>query len=243
MGSPTTEEGRNSYELQHRVTLTRDYWLGTFEVTQAQWKAVMGNNPSNFKGDDLPVETVSWEDAKAFCERLNNDSSIKKPAGYRFDLPTEAQWEYACRGGKRGKGYLYSGGDSCSEVAWYVSNSGKSRLQEFDLQTATNKELVEFIRRAGENECQPRPCGGKSPNELGLYDMSGNVWEWCRDWSGSYSGDATDPTGPASGSRRVGRGGSWLSNARECRSAYRSSFSPGGRGNNLGFRLALVPVQ
>ncbi|MBR6471608.1 MAG: formylglycine-generating enzyme family protein [Victivallales bacterium] len=212
MGSPEWEDGRVPWETQHRVTLTRDYWLGTYEVTQAQWKAVMGNNPSHFQGDDLPVESVSWSDAKEFCERLNKNSSIKRPKGYRFDLPTEAQWEYACRAGTTG---AYHG--NLDDVAWYDENSGD----------------------------QTHPVGRQQPNAWGLYDMHGNVWEWCRDWygEGSYAGDATDPTGVLSGSDRVLRGGGWLNYAQRCRSAFRFDFSPGYRFYYLGFRLALVPVQ
>ena len=244
MGSPESEKGRFDGETQHRVSLTEDYWLGTFEVTQAQWKAVMGDNPSAFKdGGDYPVEQVSWEDAMAFCERLNRDPSIPKPKGYQFSLPTEAQWEYACRGGKRSSGCLYSGGDDCSEVAWYVENSGKERLRELDLDNATAEEIRAFIGKMVENGCQTHPCGGKSPNELGLYDMSGNVCEWCLDWYGDYNGKATDPQEPASGSCRVLRGGSWSNSARRCRSAYRDFNSPGLRYYFIGFRLALVPVQ
>ena len=224
MGSPESELGRGSDEKHHQVTLTQDYWLGKFEVTQAQWQAVMGSNPSYYKGDNRPVEWVSWNDAKEFCNKLNEKYAGKLPAGYKFDLPTEAQWEYACRAGTTTA--LNNGTDltsdlgSCSnlnEVGWYNNNCGSSGGH--------------------------KAVGQKRPNNWGLYDMHGNVWEWCRDWYASYSGDATDPVGPSSGSVRVLRGGSWLSFARNCRSAYRSSNSPGDRNSILGFRLALVPVQ
>ena len=203
----------NEYETPHRVTITRDYYLGRTEVTQAQWRAVMGNNPSVFKGDNLPVENVSWNDAMEFCDKLNILG--KAPEGYKFALPTEAQWEYAARGGKENHGYQYSGGNDIGDVAWYEYNSGSK----------THKVAT------------------KKPNELGLYDMSGNVLELCLDWYGANRGDAVDPQGPSSGSRRVYRGGSWDFSAFFCRSARRLNCPPVYRNNILGFRLALVPRQ
>ena len=176
----------------------KNYYIGKYEVTQAQWKAVMGNNPARFKGADRPVEQVSWNDAMEFCEKLNYLELA--PAGYKFSLPTEAQWEYGARGGNKSKGYEYSGSNDLKEVAWYVGNSGS---QTYDV-------------------------GGKKPNELGLYDMSGNVWEWCLD---------------ADGSPRVLRGGSWLNRAYDCRVASRRHRDPDSRSFSYGFRLALVPVQ
>ena len=223
MGSPEGELGRFNWEKQHQVTLTQDYWLGKFEVTQAQYEAVMGTNPSKYKGSNRPVENVSWEDAKKFCAKLNDLYSGKLPAGYRFDLPTEAQWEYACRAGtttalNNGKNLTseYGECDNLNEVGWYDKNYGSGGHKE---------------------------VGQKRPNAWGLYDMPGNVREWCRDWKGNYNGDATDPTGPSTGSRRVCRGGSWTSNAMLCRSACRGSVTPGFRYRILGFRLALAPVQ
>ena len=213
MGS---ENGYDSQKPVYRVTLTKPYYLGETEVTQAQWRAVMGNNPSYFQGDDHPVEQVSWDDAMAFCQKLNDEG--RAPKDWKFTLPTEAQWEYACRGGNKSRGYTYSGSDDVGEVAWYGNNSGRE---------------THAVRQ-------------KEANELGFYDMSGNVFEWCLDWyrSGSYSsGAVTDPQGPQSGSRRVLRGGGWDSGAQFCRSAYRFSFSPGHRNFSCGFRLALVPVQ
>ena len=210
----------------HLVTLTRDFYLGRTEVTQAQWKAVMGNDPSHFKGDDLPVEKVSWNDAMEFCDRLNRSGMA--PKGWKFTLPTEAQWEYAARGGKRSRGYTYSGNDGPDEVAWYFSNSRAAK-------DGSGRKT--------------HPVATKGANELGLYDMSGNVEEWCLDWYGPYRGDAQDPTGPASGSERVCRGGDWDHDDRDCRSARRDYCDPGHRGDDhglhrgLGFRLALVPVQ
>ena len=190
----------------HQVTLTNDYYIGKYEVTQALWQAVMGSNPSSFKGDNLPVERVSWNDCQDFISKLN------RLTGKRFRLPTEAEWEYAARGGRKSKGYQYSGSNNLSDVAWYYDNSGSST----------------------------HAVGTKQANELGIHDMTGNVWEWCQDWYSSYpSSSQTNPTGPASGSIRVSRGGSWYDNARICRSSYRNYSTPDYRGFNLGLRLVL----
>ena len=200
---------------EQQVTLTKPFYIGKYEVTQAQWKVVMGNNPSHFKGDNRPVENVSWNGAMEFCKKLN-DLGLA-PAGYKFSLPTEAQWEFAARGGNLSKGYEYSGSNDINEVAWYTDNFGS----------------------------QTHDVGGKKPNELGLYDMSGNVLEWCLDWYDDYSNSAvTDPQGPQRGSYRVMRGGSWLNVAFGCRVASRSFRNPDyRRSSDGGFRLALVPVQ
>ena len=188
----------------HQVTLS-SFSIGETEVTQELWQAVMGSNPSYFKGSKLPVEQVSWNDCQTFITKLN------QLAGKTFRLPTEAEWEFAARGGNRSKGYIFSGSNTIDDVAWYNSNSNNST----------------------------HPVATKAPNELGIYDMSGNVWEWCQDWYGDYSGGSqTNPTGPTSGSDRAGRGGSWRYNAGNCRVSFRASFSPTGSGNNLGFRLA-----
>jgi formylglycine-generating enzyme required for sulfatase activity len=209
MGSPANEDGRSSNEEQVEVTLSQPFWLAKTEVTQAQWEAVMGSNPSSFKGPNLPVENVSWEDAQSFIGKLNEKQIL--PEGWKFALPTEAQWEYACRAGEKGP---YSGG-SLDEVAWYDVNSG-SKTHEVGL---------------------------KKANAWGLYDMHGNVWEWCADrYEGTLKG-GTDPTGPSSGVDRVYRGGSWRLSASYCRAANRLGFTPGYRSSNLGFRPALVPSR
>ena len=203
----TSEQASDADDYEkpaYRVTLS-NYLIGQTEVTQELWQAVMGNNPSIFKGSSNPVERVSWDDCQEFIRKLNNIT------GENFRLPTEAEWEYAARGGKKSQGYKYSGSNNIGEVAWYYSNSSG----------------------------QTHPVAGKQPNELGIYDMSGNVWEWCSDWKGSYSSSSqTNPTGPTSGSIRVFRGGSWCSLARGCRVSIRDCGNPGGRGSDHGLRLA-----
>ena len=204
----TSEQGSDCYENEeppHYVTVS-DFCMGETEVTQALWKAVMGNNPSFFKGDNLPVEQVSWTDCYEFIRKLN------QLTGKSFRLPTEAEWEYAARGGNKSKGYKYAGGNNIGNVAWYEDNSGS----------------------------KPHPVNTKLQNELGLCDMSGNVWEWCSDWYGNYSGSAqTNPIGPSTGTDRVYRGGGWNIFARCCRISFRYYTSPDYRKNCLGFRLAL----
>lgn len=187
----------------YQVTLS-SYYIGKYEVTQEEWKAVMGSNPSHFRGAHLPVEEVSWNDCQTFIQRLNQQT------GQHFRLPTEAEWEFAARGGNVGKshGYEYSGSNNIDVVGWYDANSGD----------------------------HTHPVGQKQANELGLYDMSGNVWEWCQDWFGSYSSQSqTNPTGPASASQRVYRGGSWY----DCVSvSFRSHTMPSDPYYALGLRLA-----
>ena len=206
MGSPPSESGRRENEARHRVMLTRPYYLQATEVTQGQWKSIMGDNPSRFKGcgDDCPVEQVSWNEVQAFIGKMN-----KKEEGIIYRLPTEAEWEFAARG--RGEPFLYAGGNDIEAVAWYSGNS-KGRTH---------------------------PVGLKAANGLGLYDMSGNVYEWCLDWYGNYpEGAVTDPPGPSSGGHRVLRGGSWYYDERSCRVAVRIIGIPFSRSDTLGFRLA-----
>ena len=205
--SEQVEDADSDEKPAHSVTLD-GYYIGKYEVTQKLWKAVMGNNPSYFKGDDLPVENVSWNDVQEFLRKLN------AMTGKRYRLPTEAEWEFAARGGNSSRGYKYSGSNSIGNVAWYDGNSGS----------------------------RTHAAGTKSPNELGIYDMSGNVREWCQDWySSSYyvSSPRNNPRGPNSGSSRVGRGSSWFNNARYCRVSNRNNNTPDYRNINLGFRLAL----
>ena len=204
-----TSEMKDPYDDEkpvHQVTLTNDYYMGKYEVTQALWQAVMGKNPSYFKGDNLPVNYVRWKDCQRFISKLNSMT------GRKFRLPTEAEWEYAARGGKKSRGYQYSGSSNISDVAWYDGNSGD----------------------------KTHPVGTKQANELGIYDMTGNVLEWCQDWYGSYySSSQTNPTGATSGSARVSRGGGWNCNASYCRLSVRFYYTPDFRLDILGLRLAL----
>jgi formylglycine-generating enzyme required for sulfatase activity len=207
MGSPDSEQGHRANESpQHEVIITKPFYMGVTEVTQAQYEAVMGTNPSKSKGPTIPVESVTWDEAVLFCRKLSEKT------GNAFRLPTEAEWEYACRAGSKTR---FSFGDSegvLGDYAWYKINSGS----------------------------KTRPVGQKKPNAWGLYDMHGNVWEWCEDWYGEYpKGTFSDPLGPATGSARVNRGGSRGDGvAGALRSAYRSSGDPARRRDYIGFRCA-----
>jgi len=194
----------------HPVTLG-NFYIGKTEVPQKLWLFVMGNNPSRFKDcDNCPVENVSWNDVQDFIQKLNQKT------GKTYRLPTEAEWEYAARGGNKSRGYTYSGSNTIDEVAWYRENSGS----------------------------KTHAVGQKQPNELGIFDMTGNVWEWCSDW---YKAEyyaicpASNPKGPSSGSNRVLRGGSWINFAQYCRASFRFFNLPDYRFYFLGFRLVLVP--
>lgn len=216
MGATSEQyNGYSPYDYEkptHGVTLSSFYMAET-EVTQALWYAVMGQKPTSGGsqwsssyglGDNFPAYYVSYTDCQEFITRLNGLT------GQAFRMPTEAEWEYAARGGKKSKGYIFSGSNSVEDVAWYTGNSGS---------------VTHAVKT-------------KAANELGLYDMSGNVWEWCSDWYGSYgSSNETDPKGPSTGSYRVLRGGCWYNFAAYCRVSYRSNISPGGRGNYYGLRL------
>ena len=224
-----------SFVVPHQATLTKDFYIGKTEVTQAQWKAVMESNPSEFKGDDLPVENVSWNDAMSFCEKLN--SKGKAPSGWKFTLPTETQWEYAARGGKKTKGYKFSGSNTIDEVAWYYENSGVSRLDESTWD----------YDKLGSNNSKTHSVGQKKANELGLYDMSGNVWEWCLDdWQRESDRQIAEFTrgNDIGGPRRMRRGGSWCLDAMSCHScAGRGGQVADAKHNEFGFRVVLAPVQ
>jgi formylglycine-generating enzyme required for sulfatase activity len=230
MGSPATELGRQADEIQHEVTLTQAFYMQTTEVTQGQWQAVMGQNPSRFQncGPNCPVESVSWSDIQEFLTRINAQSAD----GHTYRLPTEAEWEYAARAGSEA---AFCDGDITAPegidpilntVGWYANNSDANYSGCFELDDG---------RCVG-----PQPVGSKTPNAFGLYDMHGNVWEWCSDLYGNYpSGSVTDPTGPSSGVIRVLRGGSWHYGAGDCRLANRGRIEPGYRGRSGGFRLTV----
>jgi formylglycine-generating enzyme required for sulfatase activity len=208
MGSPSTEVGRLSWEDQVKVTLSKGFWMAKTEVTQKQWESLMGSNPSEFEGDDLPVDSVIWDDAQKFLVKLNE--RLGNEDGGSMGLPTEAQWEYACRAGETD---AYSGG-TIDEVAWYDDNSGY----------------------------KTHAVGTKKANAWGLHDMHGNVLEWCQDWYDSELSGGIDPKGPASGTSRVYRGGSWISLAFRCRAANRNGYAPSSSFSNRGFRVARSSV-
>ena len=234
MGS-TSKESDDDEQPITRVRINQGFWLGKYEVTQEQWEAVMGSNPSNFQncGPDCPVERVSWDDVQEFIGKLNAAAG-----GNRYRLPTEAEWEYAARAGSRTDtpaGDLrilgMNNAPLLDGIAWYGGNSGVSYAAGYDCSDWGEKQYAS-------SRCGTHPVGRKAPNAWGLHDMLGNVWEWTQDWYGSYpGGSVTDPQGSASGSGRVRRGGSWGIGARACRASNRYYFSPGRRSYALGFRL------
>ena len=240
MGSPADEPGRLDKEgPRHLLTLSKGYWLFDTPVTQALWQAVMGTTPSKFQSLDRPVEKVSWQDCQEFLKQINS-----RIPGLELGLPSEAQWEYACRGGTDEA--LYSGGfeilgdgnaPALDAIAWYGGNSGV----DFELEKGYDITYLEN-RQYDLNPSGTHPVGLKQPNAWGLYDMLGNVWEWCEDGQRQYSADlVSDPMGSLEpGAVRVIRGGSWLSRARICRCAYRDWSPPGDRVGSLGFRCARV---
>lgn len=241
------------------VTIS-SFYIGKYEVTQKEWAAVMGSNPSKFAGENLPVDSVNWYDAIEYCnkrsikEGLQPYYSIDKakkdphnlpdpkfgdldtikwtvtthPQANGYRLPTEAEWEYAAGGGQLSMNYTYSGSNDVDEVAWYWRNAGDMKLAGF----WTWSEIQQ-------NHDQTKPVGEKKPNELGLYDMSGNVREWCWDWfADQVAANATDPQGPESGHGRVWRGGGWIGDAPFTESAFRGSLAANGTGPDQGLRLA-----
>ncbi|MDR1745735.1 MAG: formylglycine-generating enzyme family protein [Tannerella sp.] len=205
MGCMEGDTSCHPYEKPVHEVVVSDFYIGRYEVTQAQWEAVMGSNPSYFKGKDLPVERVSWNDVQEFIRRLN------EATGMNYRLPTEAEWEYAAREGKRGSKTLFSGSSNATDAGWIFENSdGKTH-----------------------------PVGAKKPNKLGICDMTGNVWEWCSDWTGNYTDSIqSNPQGSREGTSRVLRGGGWNCTATYSRITYRSYHWPASAYNYLGFRLA-----
>ena len=237
MGSPEGEAGRNGDERQHEVPLSQGFWMGRYEVTQGEWEAVMGSNPSYFHlcGSRCPVEFVSWDEVEAFIRSLNARESER---GYRYRLPTEAEWEYAARAGSMGatpEGELRILGERNVPVldgqAWYGGNSGVSHERGHPCSSWEEKQYPA-------ESCGTHPVGQKRANGWGLHDMLGNVAEWTADWYGEYPRDPVrDPQGPCAGSARVIRGGSWFYHAVNVRSAARARSAPGLDGPNVGFRL------
>jgi formylglycine-generating enzyme required for sulfatase activity len=226
MGSPRSEDEREGYtdadETLHEVTLTEPFYLGKYEVTQEQYEALTGKNPSQFRGAERPVEQVNFEEAREYGINL----TIRRLDKHVYRLPSESEWEYSCRGGR----------PSSNPFGIGDGRSLSSRESNFD------GNFPYGGADKGENLKETCKVGSYNPNALGLYDMHGNAWEWCMDWYGKYPPkDVANPTGPEEGSNRVIRGGSWGSHAAGCRSAYRSRFSPNGRHSPLGFRVARVP--
>jgi formylglycine-generating enzyme required for sulfatase activity len=268
MGSTPEEKGSDDDEKQHSVTITHDYYLGVFEVTQAQYKKVMGKNPSYFQGnnvatripakkhpetgrtieeekiipvntDNHPVEFVSWEEAVEFCKRLS-DLPEEKKAGRVYRLPTEAEWEYACRAGTKTAYSFGADRNVLKDFDWFGDNSGGKIINSDRIWEKSREEADIYIEKLLENGGKTHPVGTKKANPWGLYDMHGNVCEWCSDWYGNYPKQAiTDPIGPKLGLLRVHRGGGWSGGAADCRSAYRFWDAPSYRGDYLGFRVAL----
>jgi formylglycine-generating enzyme required for sulfatase activity len=256
MGSPKHQELREADETQHQVILSQDFYLGMHEVTQAQYEKVANRNPSHFQdyrvqGDNsnLPVENVYWEEAVAFCEKLSELPEEKK-AGRVYRLPTEAEWEYACRAGTD---TVYSFSDKRQDLgqyAWFANNSGS---KEIDAEAISNRirETQDYIDALFSAGCSTHPVGQKKPNAWGLYDMHGNVAEWCLEWYREYpEGTVTDPglksiqpAGPKEDWQRVIRGGSWYVLAADCRSAFRRKVSPSLRDQVIGFRVVLNNPQ
>jgi len=234
MGSPFSEALRSTDETLHEITLTKSFFLGVHEVTQAEYRRVMGGNPSHFTAanvkdlkdaDRFPVEQVSWDDASAFCQKLG-ELPEEKDAGRTYRLPTEAEWEYACRADSKGP---FHHGDALASTdanfhGMYPYGEGKP----------------------GPWRERTMPVGGFKPNAFGLYDMHGNVWEWCADkYDRDYylNSPAKDPTGPKNPERRVARGGSWRNDAARCRSAFRGKYLPDVKVDNVGFRVLLAVVE
>lgn len=220
MGSPTGEKDRLDTETPHTVRLTKGFWMGAHEVTQEQYARVMANRPAHFQGDKLPVEKVSFGEALEFCQKLSALAE-EKAAGRKYRLPTEAEWEYACRAG------------TSTPFSFGEALNGK--------QANHNGAQPYGTASAGPNLEKTTPVGSYAPNAWGLYDMHGNVWEWCADWYGPLEVDeAIDPSGADKGTGRVLRGGSWANAGKNCRAADRYGYDPTSRKNYLGFRVVLV---
>lgn len=254
MGSPVTERNREDHEVVHQVTLSSDFYLGVYEVTQAQYERVMGKNPSYFQdlriqGDNSnhPVEYVYWSEAVHFCERLS-ELPEEKVAGRVYRLPTEAEWEYACRAGSK---TAYGFGDEPRDLkdhAWFANNSGTKQIDAdalSDQHRDNPRNYVDALEAAG---CTTHPVGLKKPNAWGLYDMHGNVAEWISEWYAAYPKEAisdpgqplTLPTEPEGNKAHLIRGGSWYTTAADCRSAARRKVTSSYRDVVIGFRVVMI---
>jgi formylglycine-generating enzyme required for sulfatase activity len=241
MGSPDSEKGRFPNETQHKVTLTHGFMMAVTTVTQGQWKAVMGTTVAEQRdkvgaqailvgqGDALPMYYASWDEAVDFCKKLSQTE------GKHYRLATEAEWEYACRAGAQGR---YGGSGNLDEMGWFGDNSGD---RHFDSNDFWKKDAAHYDQRVvTEYHCRPHPVGEKKPNAWGLYDMHGNVWEWCNDFHGDYPASGVfDPAGPQQGTARVLRGGAWNVRPDFCRSAFRHKHGPDSRNYYIGFRVCL----
>jgi formylglycine-generating enzyme required for sulfatase activity len=234
MGSDVSEAHREDDEHAHRVAITRPFYIQSTEVTQSQWKAIMGENPSYFKGDNLPVDNVSWDDAMAFCKKLGEREKRK------FRLPTEAEWEFAARAGKDGP---VAGSGKLPDMAWFADNSGAAAIDAANL---WDNEPGNYFNKLLANKCGSHSVATRKANDWGIYDMQGNVVEWVADW---YAADyfrnspKSDPTGPEKSTlnSRLLRGGSWGSDVRHCRLADRDWNEPGKRSPSYGFRVVMDP--
>ncbi len=235
MGAPASEAEHFAWEdPQTEVTITSSFKMGQFELTQAEYQAVMSNNPSYFSGvSNRPVEEVNWADAMDYCGQLTDSQRLAGclPAGWAYRLPTEAEWEYACRAG--------------TTTAFAYGPALRSGMATFDGLEEYDATLGTIFNPNGVAATRPSAVGAYTANAWGLFDMHGNVWEWCLDWWASQlpGGSVTDPEGPDSGVDRVVRGGCWYDDGRVCRSAYRAQADPGYRGNDIGFRVVLIPAR
>lgn len=228
MGS---ENGFDDEKPVHKVVISNSFEMGKFQVTQQAWKAITGNNPSFFRGKNLPVECVSWLDVQDYIHKLN-----EKSKNYFYRLPTEAEWEYACRAGTTGE-YI----DNLDEIAWYGNNSGNKIIDAAEVWRKAPYYCEDYGEYLLNNGCKTHKVGQKRANAWGLYDMLGNVFEWCFDWYKEYSSETViDPIGAISGSKRVARGGSWICSAEECLPAKRFYYEPTSRYHNIGFRLVRI---
>ena len=258
MGHQAKEPGAKKEDKPHRVKITNGFYMGTYEVTQEQYELIMGKNPSLYQGERLlenkeivkklvpgivgynhPVEAVSWNDAVEFCKKLS-ELPEEKQAGRVYRLPTEAEWEYACRAGSTTAYHCGNSEEYLRQFAWFGDNSGEREVDSSRLFKESNGDLSKYVKRMDENRNTTHPVGQKKPNVWGLYDMHGNVWEWCSDWHGDYpSRDVVDPKGPNVGTERVHRGGCYMVEAATCRSAIRNSDKPDKQYFYAGFRVVM----